>query len=390
MAVSRERRAPEINTRKTPRKAPDPPPTRARRLAKPERPQATGPARHDDPRRSSAPGEEVGAFQKRLDDWLDDTNPRNVLELTSICAMPGDNQGSTGSPATSTPPPHSARPRGHSTRPRRAPLQRYAEELGASLMFSVTTTAYESLCSGRGPAPTKPNPFDDAPRDVDALGTFKEGIEWLLHAWSGVLPHLPQDGAPTPAGSDEFLRRNMHRTLRLLGIPTGAPAPEQPIADAAIAEVLRLQKRHRRRSAAQPNSRLDADLSLFGACPDAQLLLRYEIAAERELHRSIATFLKLRKDPDLIPAPQPSSVRPETCDPRTRCIYRSPCRPPKPPHSPPASPPNRSRRAASRPRTETKPNSPALPTPLPRLRRARNRPPYTSRRGLVVTPPDSH
>ena len=65
----------------------------------------------------------------------------------------------------------------------------------------------------------------------------------------------------------------------------------------------------------RPESRVDSDLKLLKACPETELLLRYEAAAERELHRSVGTFLKLRQHPELVspeeppPAPAGSAVR---------------------------------------------------------------------------------
>ena len=53
---------------------------------------------------------------------------------------------------------------------------------------------------------------------------------------------------------------------------------------------------------------MDADLRLLKAGPEAELLLRYEAAAERELHRAVATLLKLRQHPELVGASGPEAV----------------------------------------------------------------------------------
>jgi hypothetical protein len=94
------------------------------------------------------------------------------------------------------------------------------------------------------------------------------------------------------------------RAIRLLGLESTAPPLEQPIREAAEAELRRLA-RLRDELAADPTAGLRADLALFGSDPESHLLIRYEAAAERELHRAVTTFLKLRKDPELVDPPAP-------------------------------------------------------------------------------------
>src|SRR5262249_27677533 len=146
--------------------------------------------------------------------------------------------------------------------------------------------------------------FDDAPRDVDALNRFKEGVEWLLAAWEVVLPGLPAPGTPAP-GAASYAARVEARALRLLGVPTGSARPAQPVREAGEAEVRRLTQRLAELSA-DPRTRIAEDLALFDAGPESQLLARYEAAAGRELHRAVDTFLKLRKHPELIDPADPA------------------------------------------------------------------------------------
>ena len=262
-----------------------------------------------------APGEPHGAYRARLDAWVADTEPRNVLELAMIqracraswkldrCARYEDaaaalRQARGDSPAD----------------PGREDRRRDAEHLGALLMCTLGYSNYADDPPDYTP-PSEPDPFDDAPRDADALARSPEGVRWLLDAWAEVLPYLPgpdagnDPDAPTPEGSEAFLRRARLRARRLLGIPTGAPAPAQPLREAGEAEVRRLTS-VLDAMGPKPEDRLDADLALFGPGPEAQLLMRYEVQAERELHRAVNTFLKLRKEPGLVPAPEPAPEAP--------------------------------------------------------------------------------
>jgi hypothetical protein len=164
-----------------------------------------------------------------------------------------------------------------------------------------------------------PDMFDNAPRDVDELCRFAEGVEWLLASWQEVLPHLPEDDGPPdpkltgtydPPADPElrvpvdppqaFLERKRKTALRLLGVPTGTVPPPQPLREAAEAEVRRLEKLYSELSA-NPTARLDSDLALFDESLTSQLLQRYEAGAQRELLRSLEMLMKLRKDPELFP-----------------------------------------------------------------------------------------
>ncbi len=257
-----------------------------------------------------APGEPPGAYQARLDAWIEDTQPRNVLELTMIqracraswkldrCARFEDaaaarreEQNSTTSDTT------------------RSSRHLEAHQLGTLLMFAL----HNDDGSNESANPSAPSLFDDAPGHVDQLGTFKEGIEWMLWAWAEILPGLPLVDGSQPAGSDEFLRRCRLRALRLLGVPSGASAPSQPLREAARAEMARLEASLTTLSA-HSAARRDADLALFGGGAEGTILIRYESQAERELHRAVGTFLALRKNPELLPSsdlPPARAAKPE-------------------------------------------------------------------------------
>ncbi len=251
-----------------------------------------------------APGEPPGAYQARLDAWVADTRPKNVLEFVMIeracraswkldrCARYED---AAAADREANPDPDRPSRRGE------------AEHLGALLMCAL---GFRSEYDGDGTPLSAPEPFDDAPRDADALARFPEGVEWLLDAWAGVLPTLPDgdEPCPPPEGADVVVRRARRRALRLLGVPTGSPPPAQPLREAGEAEVGRLRALLSGMAVEAP-ARADADLALFGDTPDAHLVMRYEAQAERDLHRAVNTFLKLRKHPDLVtpseaPAPE--------------------------------------------------------------------------------------
>jgi hypothetical protein len=81
----------------------------------------------------------------------------------------------------------------------------------------------------------------------------------------------------------------------------------QPLREAGEAEVRRLRVVSEEVTGGQA-ARVDADLRLLKATPETELLLRYEAAAERELHRAVATLLKLREHPELVSPPEPVAV----------------------------------------------------------------------------------
>ena len=301
------------------------------------------------------PGEPAGAYQARLDAWVDDLAPRNVLELAMVqracraswkldrCARYEDAAAAVRQSLRDAPAPHP------DTDPESDPTGRrsQAARLGGLLMFELGYTKYaEPPDHVRGP-----DEYDNPPHHVDALATFREGVEWLLDAWAGVLPHLPgADGSPAE-GAEETLRRARMRAYRLLGVPTGAPAPAQPLREAGEAEIRRLRGLLGTLSAS-PEGRLDADLALFSAGPEAQLLMRYESQAERELHRAVNTLLKLRKDPGLVPATEPAAESPAAAE----APPPAPSEPAPPAQNEPSLP-GLSRRPAAAPTPRTAPRA---------------------------------
>ena len=104
----------------------------------------------------------------------------------------------------------------------------------------------------------------------------------------------------------------------------------------------------------QSAARLDADLALFKANPETQLLMRYEAQAERELHRAVNSFLKLRKDPDLVAPPSPHPN-------------------PRPPPEPVAAAPRKARKSSTRP-AQNEPSVPARSEAPAARREPRNGP----------------
>jgi hypothetical protein len=157
-------------------------------------------------------------------------------------------------------------------------------------------------------------PYDNAPRDADLLCRFKEGVEWLIAEWEQVLKELPVEGEP-PRGAVAVERRARAKAIRLLGLPTHeAPAKRPPgsacgqsLREAGEAELRRLALLHAELSA-RPESRVDSDLKLLKVGAESELVLRYEAAAERELHRAVGTFLRLRQHPELVSPEEPESV----------------------------------------------------------------------------------
>ena len=259
------------------------------------------------------PGEEPGDFQKRLDWWIDDLKPQNVLELAMVrqacratwkldrCARFEDAAACH----------RASRPAGGGANADgRAPERARASRLGAILMAAVDAPPRELLrvkgCPDGPPGPVH-SPLNDAPRDADELASFLEGVDWLLAEWARVLADLAADG-DEPEGSDEFIGRTEAKALRLLGVATGGAVPTQPLREAGEAELRRLEKR-RGLLAEEPSARIDRDLTLLEAGPTADLLLRYESGAERELHRATSALVNLRKHAELLD-PEPEPVAP--------------------------------------------------------------------------------
>ncbi len=261
-----------------------------------------------------APGEPEGAYQKRLDFWLNDIKPQNVFEYSIVeracrstwkldrCARYEDaaaaRRGMNG-------PEDPVDTKVHSNRKR-------AEETGGMLMFALQN---KDLTERYGPPAhgTRPDTFDDAQRDANRLATFKEGVEWLINTWHEVLPLLPFPDGPPIEGAANVLEHAADRALRLLGVPTGTNPPAQNLHEAGLAELKRLEGLHREMSA-QVHERIDADLCLFDDSPTAFLLIRYEAAAERGLYKAINELTRLRKNPELFPPSAEVKATAETVD----------------------------------------------------------------------------
>ncbi len=259
----------------------------------------------------NGPGELEGVYQKYLDFWITDVKPQNVFEMSMVqracraswkldrCARFED---AAAKRRTINGPPDAFDKQ-------KTPNQERAREIGAILMFALCT---KDLIEQFGPPNLQSGPsfYDDAPRDADLLATFKEGVEWLINAWQEIMPYLPLPDGPPIEGAKNVLQRAQERALRLLGIATHNPPPAQNLHEAGEAELRRLAALH----AKFDNDilgRLDADLCLFDDSPKSQLLNRYEMTAERNLHKAIDTFMKLRKHPELI---EPSDVVEPTPD----------------------------------------------------------------------------
>ena len=271
------------------------------------------------------PGEPPGGFRKQLDLWVDDLKPQNVLELTMVrracraswkldrCARFEDALAARrADPPPRLLPPLLVMPPGP-VPPREEPSPKVrAQRLGALLMLELEflDDAYEED-EGRG---IECEPYDNAPRDADLLCRFKEGVEWLIAEWEQVLKELPVEGEP-PRGAVAVERRARAKAIRLLGLPTHeAPAKRPPhsacgqsLREAGEAELRRLGLLHAELSA-RPESRVESDLKLLKVGPEAELLLRYEAAAERELHRAVGTFLRLRQHPELVSPEEPAAA----------------------------------------------------------------------------------
>src|SRR5262249_26701786 len=122
-------------------------------------------------------------------------------------------------------------------------------------------------------------------------------------------------GGPRARGAVAVERRAGARAIRLLGLPTHEAPAKRPVSsacgqslrEAGEAELRRLALLHTELSA-RPESRVDSDLKLLKVCPESELVVRYEAAAERELHRAVGTFLKLRQHPELVSPEEPAAV----------------------------------------------------------------------------------
>jgi hypothetical protein len=237
-----------------------------------------------------------GAYQARLAYWVDDLRPRNVLENAMVeracratwkldrCARYEDAAEAE----------RFARPVSTDGK-ERIPRSAEARRLGALLMLVLDQPVPPGLDPG---PPGSYNPFDDPAGTYRKLCTFPEGVVWLLQQWEHIAPGLPDADGAVAEGPDHFLADCRARAIRLLGLRPDATLA-QPVREVAMAEHRRLEALYAMLSRG-PDARRRADLALLAPGPDALLLIRYEAAAERELHRSVDTFLKLRKNPELV------------------------------------------------------------------------------------------
>jgi hypothetical protein len=244
---------------------------------------------------SAIPGEKPGLYEARRDQWFDNMLPGNVFECAILeravrsswrldrCVRFED----AAAARRAMMPADTAKVHaGKST-----PLDD-AEYLGRRLMFIV------GYWEKHREVPTNPDCIDfldDAPGDLDRLSSFREGVEWLLNAWHEVIEFLPRDNQPPVKGADVVIVRNWRKIMRLLGLHGALSPPEQPIVDAADAEIDRLEALLQKYKD-NPDTQRMFDLALFADGPSPELMLRYESMAERSLFKSIDAFTKLRKN----------------------------------------------------------------------------------------------
>ena len=296
------------------------------------------------------PGEPEGIYAAQVDFWITDLQPQNVFEFAAVkraCRASWKLDRIARYEDASALRRTIAGPADKFDMEKNANAAR-ARKLGAFLMFALNT---KHLIEQYGPPNlvSGPSDYDDAPRDADALASFKEGVEWLINAWEEILPYLPLPDSPPIDGAKNVLERAQERAIRLLGVATGNPPPEQNLHEAGQAELKRLGKLHVQYSQ-DIFGRLDADRCLFDDSLKTQLLHRYEVAADRQLHKAMDTFMKLRKNPELIPPPE---IVVET--------------PPEPVDEPPTKPVSLTRR--STPNEATRPtSSKAVSTPTTGVR----------------------
>jgi hypothetical protein len=152
----------------------------------------------------------------------------------------------------------------------------------------------------------QPEPLDHAPLLVRDLEAFAEGVAYLFSRWCDVNLGL------TTSTPDHYVGIG----YRLMGIRIKEEKPDVDMKEVA-AERIAYYDQLCQEMKAEPEGRLDADLALFEGTPEAQQLSRYEAAAERELHRSIATLLTLRKHPELV---TPAELAEAASPPKPACL----------------------------------------------------------------------
>lgn len=246
---------------------------------------------------------EADEYAERRQLWYDDAQPRNVLEAAMIdsacrahwklelCAAHDDAQRAarraraTGGLAAAT------------------PFERFlkARDYGYLMMKEIehpTPKELEPLPEGTY------NLYDDPAGMREHLCTFIEGVAWLLNQWDRLI-WIIGDKTRTPLReSEDLIANRRNRALRLLGLRKESELT-CPLIDAAKAEHKRLEalfKEMTEGAGTPPDTGIDLDPAL---------MMRYEAAAERELHRAVNTFLRLRKDPELVPPPEPEPTAPE-------------------------------------------------------------------------------
>ena len=272
------------------------------------------------------------AEKQRLEVWINDLKPQNVLEFAMVkcacraatkldrCAryeMAREVQRKTRPPEN---PGISTNPLGTTD------AMAKANQLGALLLFTLDPTmptAADFHCEPDPPGSY--DELDDPTGSYRSLCQFPEGVNWLIHQWEHIRPALASDDEVKPDGPFHFLVSSEAMAIRLFGLrPDKMPLP-QPMTEAADAEIQRLKALHAKLSGG-PDAQLKADLALFDASPESQLLIRYEAAAERNLHQAVNTFMKLRQHPELFevepePAPAPEVLKgPPTEAERARMI----------------------------------------------------------------------
>ena len=238
-----------------------------------------------------------GSYQGRLAYWVDDLRPSNVLEHAMVeracratwkldrCAR--YEEAAEAERRVQSP-----------SRGPREPVSRTEEarQLGALLMLAIDKPLPIEVFGP--PPPPGTNPFDDPAGVYRELCSFPEGVSWLLNEWKHMKPGLVGADGEVPLGPAHFLETCRARAVRLLGLQPDATL-SQPMREVADAECVRLDALYDELIGG-PIARRQADLALLASTPESQHLIRYEAAAERELHRAVDTFLKLRKNPELV------------------------------------------------------------------------------------------
>jgi hypothetical protein len=136
---------------------------------------------------------------------------------------------------------------------------------------------------------------------TELLG-FREGVEWVAERWLDLIPALrPHDPDEPLAASAATVARARSEAVRLLGARTRDELPEQPLDEAGEAELERMLS-YLEGMASAPEERLRREALLFDASRQGELARRYEVAASNRLYKALNLLMRLRKDPELLPA----------------------------------------------------------------------------------------